>query len=131
MIRPLIINEDALATAKAILEYAEKHPYIANTKPVPGDDENFIGRFNDYTVVFSFTHANGIKYRHLSVSIPARGKFANPITVFTIATMFGFTGWKGGMPSPPQGWGLEINEAENCVVVAQPIEMLVPKEDRN
>lgn len=119
MVRALIIDDDARASAARVLSHAEKHHYSPGQKP-PGDDDRFVARLGTYRAVFSFTHADGTLWRHLSVSVPAKGKLPNPVAVFTIAKLFGFTGYDEAAPfKPAPDWGVNVNDDEHCVVVAQ------------
>jgi hypothetical protein len=59
----------------------------------------------------------------LTISVPAQGLYSNVFAAFTIAELFGFTGWSGKrVIPPPPGWICAPNPAENCVVLAQEIE---------
>lgn len=118
MIRPLIINDEARATAARVVAYAQAHPYRPGD-PVPGDDSNFVANFDTYRAVFTFTHSDGHIYRHLSISVPSL-KFANPAAAFMIAGLFGFIGWdERTIDRAPDGWMIDVNEAEHCIVLAQ------------
>ena len=117
-LRPLIIDDAAKATAARVLAYAENHPYRSG-QPTPGDNPNFVAEFGTYRAVFTFTHADGLIYRHLSISVPGT-KFPNPAAAFMIATLFGFTGWdERTIHRPPEGWLMDINDSDHCVVLAQ------------
>lgn len=120
MIRPLIIDDEARAKAAKVLAYAEAHPYYPRqTTGVPSDDPNFVAMFNTYRAVFTFTHSDGSIYRHLSISVPG-SFFANPAAVFTIAALFGFSGWdERTIDRAPGDWMLGVNEDEHCVTVVQ------------
>lgn len=130
-LRPLVIDDAARAEAARVLAHAEKNHY--HPKPgndVPGDDPAFTARFGTYRAVFTFTHADGLIYRHLSVSVPGK-KFPNPVAVFNIAEMFGFAGYdpnKHYAAKLPDGWLMDVNDNEHCVIVAQPIGADVLKE---
>ncbi len=119
--RALIIDDEAKATAARILAYADTHHYHPGRpgQMTPGDDPNFVAHFDTYLAVFSYTHADGIVYRHLSVSVPG-SKYPNPFAAFTIAEMFGFTGWnQRTVEPPPEGWQIDVSQREHCIVLAQ------------
>lgn len=120
--RPLVIDDTAKLKAQAIMAHADKHHYKPDVPgPPPGDDPNFVTNFNDYRTVFSFTEADGVLWRHLSVSIPSKN-LPNPIAVFMIAELFGFTGWELEMGmNPAKDWHIQHNKRANCIVVAEPI----------
>ena len=117
--RPLIIDDAAKAKATSVLKYAAAHPYRPQSDPAPGYDPNFRAEFNTYSAVFSFTHIDGDVFRHLTVSVPGP-KFPNPAAVFTIAGLFGFTGWdERTINRVPDGWLMDVSDREGCVVLAQ------------
>lgn len=118
--RPLIIGPQAKVDAARVVAHAEANPYRPG-QPTPGDNPAFVAHFGTYRAVFTITHAEGLVYRHLSVSVPSR-KYPNPAAVFMIADLFGFAGWNEKAPSEPgNGWMLNLNKDEHCVVVAQPV----------
>ena len=119
--RPLLIDDEARAQAKRVLDYAAEHHYRPdNADQPPGDDPHFVAKFGTYRVVFSFTHADRIVWRHLSVSVPS-SKFPNPIACFMIANLFEFTGYDKDQPDKPgPDWLVDVKEDEHCVVLAQP-----------
>lgn len=118
--RPLVIDADAKATAARVLAYAEQHHYYPG-QPTPGDNPNFVAKLDTYRVVFTYTHADEMVWRHLSVSIPS-DKMPSPAAVFMIAALFGFTGWdERTIDRAPDGWLLDVSTTEHCVVVAQPV----------
>ncbi len=119
MIRPLILDEEAKAKAAAVMAYAEAHPYRPAPGLIPaGDNPRFVANFAyGYRAVFTYTHSERV-WRHLSVSAP-NGKYLNPIAVFMIARLFGFTGWDGRSNQCPDDWGMWSNKDEHCVVLVQ------------
>lgn len=129
--RPLVIDDETRAKVAAVIAHADKHHYMPQPgSPPPGDDERFVAKLGTYRTVFTFTIAEGVLWRHLSVSVPMKGKFPNPVAVFMIAELFGFTGYDSSqhyMASPPKGWAIHVNDDEHCVVVAQPIAATVAK----
>lgn len=121
MTRALLIGPEQEALAAGIVKYAEAHPYVMGGVPfVPGNHPEYVGHFNDYRTVFSYTHANGQVFRHLSVSVPGR-HYPNPIAVWMLAGLFGFTGWDGKSDLPPKDWAAGPHPDERCVVVVQKV----------
>lgn len=119
-LRPLIIDEWAKSEATRVIGYAMDHPHHPSLDPTPGDNPNFVAHLDTYRIVFTFDRYEGKLYRHVSVSIPEDGKYPNPIAVFHIAELFGFTGYKElkpGMPAPD--WMVDLNEREQSVHVLQ------------
>jgi hypothetical protein len=123
--RPLVIDEGARAAVGKVVAHAleRENYYEPGQSPgqAPGDDARHVVLLNTYRCVFSITKdPEGKLYRHLSISVPARGKYPNPFAVFAIAELFGFTGWDGRTPeAPPEDWIAGPNPDEQCVVVAQ------------
>lgn len=118
IIRPLFIDDAARAKVAAVLSHAEKHPYRPGG-PIPGDDPRFVVNLNSYRVVFSFTQLDHCTFRHLSVSVPGK-KYPNPVAVFVIADLFGFTGYDEKFPaSKSPSWMIDVNK--DCVILAEPI----------
>jgi hypothetical protein len=118
-LRPLLIDEIAKQSIQNVIEYAKQHPYHYPSKePSPGDNPQYVCHLNTYRCVFTFTHANGQVLRHLSISIPGTA-YPNPFVVWTIAELFGFTGWNGRSRVQPQEWAVSVNSKEHCIVVIQ------------
>lgn len=132
--RALLINDEARAKVAAVIAHAEKHHYMPQPgSPPPGDDERFVAKLGTYRTVFTFTIAGGVLWRHLSVSVPGK-KFPNPVAVFAIADLYGFTGYDASehyMASPPKGWAINISDDEHCVVVGQPVASTATKAEIN
>jgi hypothetical protein len=118
--RPLIIDDAARAEAARVLAYAKANPYRTGD-PVPGDDPRFVAYFGTYRAVFTYTHSDGLIFRHLTISVPS-DKYPNVIAAFAIADLFGFTGHA-------ESWSIDVNKAEHCVVVVQPVAANVPRKD--
>lgn len=124
----LVINNDTKELVRRVIEYAQaprNHYFIREggqsyQKP-PGDNPNHVAYLYSYRCVFSISHtkADGKTWRHLSISVQQKGKFPAPIVAFTIAQMFGFTGWDGHSEKPPQDWAGMANKEENAVVLFQ------------
>jgi hypothetical protein len=125
--RALIIDDHARAEIKRVIKYAKAHHYRKGD-PVPGENENFVTKLGTYRCVFTFTVGEDDKtgpalFRHLSISIPVEGQYPHPAAAFTIATLFGFTGWDGKTTDEiPHNWAGGADEEEGCVVLIQPIE---------
>lgn len=119
--RMLVINDEVKAKAARIIEHANLFPYYPG-KSIPGDHPNHVGMFNSYRVVYSLTVVGGVAHRHLSISLPdARPPhvFPNPMAVFTIADLFGFTGWDHKSETPPETWAMEIDREHPTVILLQ------------
>lgn len=117
--RLLKIDDEARAKVQQVIAWAKEHPYRGDF--VPGDDPHFVAHLDSYRCVFTFTQHGGKIYRHLSVSVPST-KYPNPIAAFTIAELFGFTGFDQSNPSKPASdWDIDINDRDHCIVMAQRI----------
>lgn len=120
--RTLTINDEAREKCNRVIEYAKAHPFhLPNDGTVPGDNPDHVAQLDTFRCVFTFTHDKGQVFRHLSISVPG-GKFPHQFAAWTIATMFGFTGWDGKSSNVPSGWLCGLNEHDRCIVVAQEIE---------
>lgn len=124
-VRPLFLTPENKDKAAQVLEFAERpenwyhHP---GSSWVPGDRSEFVTRIDTYRCVYTHTVSRGRHYRHLSISVPAREKFPNPVAVFTLATFFGFTGARmveDVAAEPGTDWMFEPNHEEKCVMVVQ------------
>lgn len=125
--RVLDLNETNVKKVVDVVNYAviPKHWY----KPferyeaklnVPGDNKRHIAQLNDFRCVFSITQdRTGKLYRDLSISVPS-DKYPHQLAAFTIAGMFGFTGWDGGL-LPPEQWLIRVDEQEHCVRLCQEV----------
>lgn len=118
LLRGLVLDDKAQAKADKIREYAEAHHYIVGKTGTPGDDPHFVGYFNSYRVVFSITESDGATWRHLSCSVPG-GKYPNPIAVFNLCALFGFTGYNGKSDVPPPGWLGNMGNNPPHIIIAQ------------
>jgi hypothetical protein len=120
-VRPLLIDDNARAKAERILAYAKKHPYRPGVDPIPGGNKKFCAFFDTYRVVFTYTQKDGQTYRHLTVSVPS-DKYPNPIAAFSLAELFGFTGWdQHKLDRAPADWQVGVSEGEHCVALLQAI----------
>jgi hypothetical protein len=124
-VRPLVINDKAKAAVAEVVAHAMDEqnyyePGISNQPP--GDDPRHVVLLNTYRCVFSITKApDGSLFRHLSVSVPAKGKYPNEFAVLAIADLFGFVPKWDGKSRFPDGWIIGPNKDDECVVVAQPL----------
>lgn len=121
--RPLVIDDRARAEAARVEAWAKAHPYVPGPGvKVPGDDPRFVTYLNTYRVVFTYTHSDGGVWRHLSISIPRKNKYAHVAAAFMIAQLFGFTGWdERTIDRFPDGWMGNINERERSIVLVQAV----------
>jgi hypothetical protein len=123
-VRPLLIDEQAKADVARVREWAEQpvhfyRPGIDST--VPGDLPEFrCFLHHGFRCVYTITESNGVRYRQLSISVTG-DNYPNPIAAYTIAHLFGFTGWDGKSDQPPESWMGAVNQKEHCVVLAQPL----------
>jgi hypothetical protein len=124
-VRLLVINDFTKQAVQRVVDYAERfeHWYrLGLARRPPGDDPKHVAHLDSYRCVYSITLDRGTAYRHLSISVPS-ADLPNPFTAFTIAQMFGFTGWDGkSMSALPAGWQVAPHKAEHCVVILQPYE---------
>jgi hypothetical protein len=124
-VRPLVIDDNAKAAVAEVVAYAMQpenyyEPGVSNQPP--GDDPRHVVLLNTYRCVFSITKApDGKLWRHLSVSVPRKGKYPNWFAVLVIADLFGFTGYDGVSARVPKDWVIGPNKDDECVVVAQPL----------
>ena len=124
--RVLAIDETAHVKVAGVLDYAldRKHWYRpAKDARVPGDDPRFVTHLDTYRCVFTITETPAGPMRHLSISVPAKELYPNVIAAFTIAEMFGFTGWDGKTPMPPPSWAGRVDRDDHCIVLAQAYEV--------
>jgi hypothetical protein len=131
-VRPLLIDNETRAKVKLVLDFAEQpeNYYIVGAggfsfqRPPSDDDRHVTWIPVGFKCVFSMTRsvAEGKLYRHLSISVPAAGKYPNPYAAYVIAELFGFTGWnqKAVIP-PPVNWLMNVNKEEHCVMLAQAV----------
>ncbi len=135
MHRPLMIDDRTMAAASKVREYAEKreHWYVVDAHmhgktKCPGDMPEHTVIISTYRCVFSYTRiATGQVYRHLSISVPVKGKYPNPVSAYALAQLFGFTGWDldtwdGRSQEFPADWSVGKNAKQQCIVMAQIID---------
>jgi hypothetical protein len=123
--RPLLISDEVKARVKEVVDFASGNFYYpGKSETIPGDDPRHVVEIPvHYRCVFSLTvDPKGKSWRHLSVSIPKKEKYPHPVSTFVIAALFGFTGYDIDHPSaaPPPDWFFNLNQEDNCVIVAQP-----------
>jgi hypothetical protein len=123
--RPLVIDDAARTAVAEVVAHAmqpENYYEPGSSPQPPGDDPRHIVLLNTYRAVFSITRApDGKLFRHLSISVPRKGKYPNEFAVLAIADLFGFTGYDGVSARIPEGWMIGPNKDDECVVVAQPL----------
>lgn len=120
--RALVIDDAVQARVREILEHSAGNWYRpGKSENPPGEDPRHVVMLNTYRCVFSYTDIHDCLWRHLSVSVPSKN-YPNPFAIYTIAELFGFTGWDGTSEKPPADWLMDVNKIEHCVVVAQKTE---------
>jgi hypothetical protein len=121
----LQLSPENQALAKQLVEFASKPEnfYRPPSDVVPGERLEYTCHIDSYRCVFTITEIGGARYRHLSISI--RGpNLPAPVAAFTLAGWFGFTGavLEGGISAMPgTDWHVDINEEDNCIILAQEI----------
>ena len=120
--RPLIIDEEVRASVGEIVAFAKRNIYHpGKSETIPGDDPRHTVNLLSYRCVFSFTvDPEGNLLRHLSVSVPGKA-YPHPYAFFTIAELFGFTGWDGKSVKPPEDWQVGPHKEDRCIVAVQPV----------
>jgi hypothetical protein len=121
-IRPLVVDDAARQKVKRIVDYAldPAHWYRpGKDSRVPGNDPHFVAHLDTYRCVFTITDGPQGAFRHLTISIPSE-QYANVFVAYTIAELFGFTGWDGKSFDLPESWFANANKDEHCVVLCQP-----------
>ena len=125
--RALVIDETAKEKVKAVTDFAwrpENYYRVAKDgftfQRPPGDDPRHVALLDTFRCAFSITTQGKDTFRHLSISVPSE-KYPNPFAAFTIAEMFGFTGWDGRSGKMPEGWLGRVSEEEHCIVLAQKV----------
>lgn len=124
--RVLVIDDRAIAAVKRVMDHATKpgNVYVvgpggSSVQHPPGEDWRHMARLSTYRCVFSLTRADGKMWRHLSISVPGE-KYPHVFAAFTIAELFGFTGWSGtSYDELPADWIGRVDERDHCVVLAQ------------
>jgi hypothetical protein len=122
-VRPLIIDDKVKERIAQIVAYAKEHVYIPGETLVPGDDARHVykTRFG-YRIVFSYTRMPDALYRDLSVSVNTKGSYPNEFALYTIAQLFGFTGWDGAtIVPPPESWLIAKDIHFDAIRIAQQV----------
>jgi len=121
MIR-VLDEEAAKPKVKEVRDFAERaeNHFIVGSNFIPGDDPRYVCHLDTFRCVFTISKTkDGGLWRHLSISVPSK-LLPNPYIAFTIAQLFGFTGWNGTSVKPlPHGWAGDVNRKDNCLVLAQ------------
>lgn len=129
--RALVIDDAAKLKVKRLVEYAQdrRNWYIiefggCSKQPPPGSNRYHVIQLDSYRCVFSYSKQlrDQRVFCHLSISIPREDYYANPITAFTIAELFGFTGWDAKSTTPPHNWFIDVNHRDQCIVLVQEIQ---------
>lgn len=123
----LNLNE-AEARAKEVAAFAarpENWYKVGESTWIPGDREEYVLRSLTVRAVFSWTQvAPGDVRRHMTISTMGP-RFPNPMVVWTLAHMFGFTGAKpnaeGLVHEPAKSWAFLPDEKEHCIVVQEKV----------
>src|SRR6266849_9544266 len=97
--RPLVIGEEEKGKLHRIREYAEKHPYsMAEMLDLLNGEAKGAGLNPDlqcilpvdFRVVFSIEAQKHGQARHLSISVPGRGKVPNEFSCLMVMDELGF-----------------------------------------
>lgn len=129
------LGPEAERAAQAVADYAARpenwYRVSADLRPVdgwvPGDRPGHVLLNGTTRVVFSFLQVEGRErpFRYMTVSTTASGGLPNPVAVFTLAHMLGFTGAEadgaGVVLRPSRTWGLDLNRIERTVVVQEEV----------
>jgi hypothetical protein len=120
--RVLTIVEEAKAKVREVLDFSlrEEHWRDPGTNPKsPGDSPRYVTSLENYRCVFSIIRVrDGELFRHLSVS--AQGtNYLTPISFYTIAQEFGFTGWDANNINPPKDWSIDLDQEKRCAGAMQ------------
>lgn len=88
----------------------------------PGDNPRYVVKCGTYRIVFSITFLKDQTFRHLSISTSGTS-WPNPLTIWTVAHLFGFTGVEPDendlVHDPGDDWMVSMDEEYRAVVVAQ------------
>lgn len=135
MLRPLVIDDTTKAAVQKVMDYAQNRAHwywvdqhMQGKTKCPGGIPEHTVILSTYRCVFSYTRiATGQVYRHLSISVPVKGKYPNSACAFAIAELFGFSGWSfetwdGRSQEFPADWSVGKNAEQQCIVMAQKID---------
>jgi hypothetical protein len=128
--RALVIDDVAKRNVQLVLDYAQKperyyrigQDGLQKSDP-PGNFAEYVAVLPDsYRCVFSYTkdERDGKLWRHLSISVPG-SLYPNPYAAYTIAELFGFTGWDQKSSDFPDDWMLDINRVDRCITLLQEV----------
>lgn len=131
----ILAVDEAESRAKEIAAFAAKPENwyrIGETTEIPGNQAEFVLRSGTIRAVFTWTKLpEGEVYRHMTVSTMGPA-YPNPVIVWTLAHMFGFTGAKvdkfGAVFEPSKTWGAVLDEDEHCIVVQEKVTTASPPE---
>jgi hypothetical protein len=124
-VRALVIDDEAKQKVQRVRNWAEQPAHYYRPRKdarVPGDDYRFVVHLNSYRCVFTISEdGEGKLWRHLSMSVPS-SDYPNPFAVYSVAELFGFTGWNGKSLEPPGGWVMRVDKDDHCIALGQPYE---------
>ena len=130
--RPLVISPEVQHAASELVSFASKRENWFDPrvhKWIPGDRPEYTIAFNTYRCCFTYTVGKGeIVFRMVSVSVPGTS-YPNPLAVWSIAEMLGFTGGvkvHDTIMEPSKEWIVYAEEAVQAIVVAQKLDGLKP-----
>lgn len=129
----MLILNDAQERAKEIALFAAKPENwyrIGESTFIPGDRPEYVLTSGTTRAVFTWTRITETDVRrHMSISVMSRN-YPNPVLVWTLAHMFGFTGSKpdasGVIQEPSKTWAIGIDDDEHCIVVQEKVLDLSP-----
>lgn len=123
--RPLLIDTATVLAAGELVKFASRRENWYRPRMmtwVPGDRPEYVLHFGTYRCVFTITEMDGKLFRHLSVSVPAKGMMPNPMATATIADVFGFSGatrTQDVVTGIGPKWSVHINKKDNCIVLVE------------
>jgi hypothetical protein len=124
--RVLIIDGLAIEKVEKLRAFAERpenyHLVGADGKSnmVPGDLAEYVTHLEQgFLCVFTITKTDMGTYRHLSISVDRKNKYPSARAAYTIAEMFGFTGWDGHSEAVPASWIAKLEKESEAIVFAQ------------
>lgn len=123
-LRPLLIDKALQRKIAKIVAYARAHIYIPGETMVPGDvPAQVLKTTFGYRCVFSLTKdpRTGELYRDLSISVSGKGNYANPVAAFTLASLFGLTGYQADSFNPGPDWLINKDVNYEAIRIIQKI----------
>ena len=123
-VRPFIVDDELKERVREIEAYARAHPYIPGETVVPGESPEYVLETPfGYRAVFSYTRTPNGLYRDFSFGVDEPGKYPNEFVTYTLAALFGFTGWDGETIVPaPEEWVLAKDPHYDAIRIVQEIE---------